>query len=201
MLRTPDSEPNSLTLLKLICGLGNPGAEYEETRHNVGWWVVEEVQASCRFPEFKRRGNAWVSEGRIGGHDVVLLEPATFMNRSGPALTPYVAQPDFDVTRDLLVIVDDTALDVGRVRFRAEGSAGGHNGLKSVEASLRTRTYARLRIGVGAAPPGEDLAEWVLGPFAREDRDTIVALLPAMVDAVGVWVERGVEAAANQFNR
>ena len=185
----------------MICGLGNPGAEYEETRHNVGWWVVEQVQATCRFPEFKRRGNAWVSEGRIGTHDVVLLEPATFMNRSGAALSPYVVQPDFDVTRDLLVVVDDTALDVGRVRFRAEGSAGGHNGLKSVEASLRTRAYPRLRIGVGAAPAGADLAEWVLAPFEPADRDTIVALLPAIVDAVRVWLDRGIDAAANQFNR
>ena len=187
--------------MKVICGLGNPGDEYEETRHNVGWWVVEEVQATCRFPEFKRRGNAWVSEGRIGAHDVVLLEPATFMNRSGAALSPFVAQQDFDVTRDLLVVVDDTALDVGRIRFRADGSAGGHNGLKSVEASLRTRNYPRLRIGVGAAPPGEDLADWVLAPFEPDDREKVVAVLPATVDAVRLWLERGTEAAANQFNR
>lgn len=187
--------------MKLIVGLGNPGPEYESTRHNVGWWVVEEAQATFRFPEFRRRGNAWVSEGHIGTEEVVLLEPTTYMNRSGAALAPFVAQPEFDVARDLLVVVDDTALDVGRMRFRAEGSAGGHNGLKSVEAALRTRSYARLRIGVGAAPPGADLADWVLSTFEREDEETIVKLLPEMVDAVRLWVERGVDTAANRFNR
>ena len=187
--------------MKLIVGLGNPGSEYENTRHNVGWWVLEEAQATFRFPEFRRRGAAWLSEGRLGAHDIVLLEPATYMNRSGAALAPFVAQPEFDVSRDLLVVVDDTALDVGRVRFRAEGSAGGHNGLKSVEASLRTRSYARLRVGVGAAPPGEDLADWVLSDFDAADEAAIVALLPDAVDAVRTWIEQGVDAAANRYNR
>ena len=187
--------------MKLVVGLGNPGAEYEDTRHNVGWWVVEEFQATFRFPQFRRRGAAWVSEGRIGSHEVVLLEPATYMNRSGAALAPYARLPDFDVARDLLIVVDDTALDVGRIRFRGEGSAGGHNGLKSVEASLRTRTYARLRVGVGEAPPGANLAEWVLSTFEDEDRERVVALLPDLVDAVRVWIEDGIEAAANRYNR
>src|SRR5690606_32255245 len=103
--------------------------------------------------------------------------------------------------RDLLVVVDDTALDVGRMRLRAEGSAGGHNGLKSIEASLRTRAYARLRVGVGAPPPGWDLADWVLSPFEEEDERSIVELLPTLVDAIGLWIEQGVEAAANRYNR
>jgi peptidyl-tRNA hydrolase, PTH1 family len=187
--------------VKVICGLGNPGAAYEATRHNVGWWVVEEAQATWRFPEFRRVGNAWQSSGRVGAHDVVLVEPLTFMNRSGAALAPLTGAEDFDIGRDLLVIVDDTALDVGRVRFRAEGSAGGHNGLKSVETVLGTRGYARLRIGVGAPAPGADLAAWVLSAFDEAEERTIVELLPSLVDAIRAWLDDGVDIAANRFNR
>jgi peptidyl-tRNA hydrolase, PTH1 family len=187
--------------VKVVCGLGNPGPQYEETRHNVGWWVVEEAQNRWRFPDFHRAGDAWVSSGRIGGHDVVLMEPLTFMNRSGSVLVPLLQADAFDPASDLLVIVDDTALDPGRVRLRASGSAGGHNGLKSVAAALGTMEYARLRIGVGAPPPGADLADWVLSPFDDESRDRVVEQLPDLVDAVRTWVEAGVEAAANRFNR
>jgi PTH1 family peptidyl-tRNA hydrolase len=187
--------------VKIICGLGNPGAEYENTRHNVGWWVVEEAQATWRFPEFTRAGKAWQSAGVVGVHDVVLVEPLTFMNRSGSALVPFAGAADVDIARDLLVIVDDTALDVGRVRLRPDGSAGGHNGLKSVEASLRTRQYARMRVGVGSPAPGADLAEWVLSPFDADDERTVADMLPTLVDAVRAWLEDGVEAAANRYNR
>jgi peptidyl-tRNA hydrolase, PTH1 family len=187
--------------MKMVCGLGNPGPQYEATRHNVGWWVVEEVQATWRFTEFRRVGSAWLSQGRIGRHDVVLVEPLTFMNRSGSALAPLLAAAGLDAGRDLLVVVDDTALPVGRVRLRAGGSAGGHNGLKSVEAALGTQEYARLRVGVDAPPPGADLAEWVLSPFDQAEEARIVELLPDLVDAVAVWVEDGVEAAASRCNR
>ncbi|HSJ10829.1 MAG TPA: aminoacyl-tRNA hydrolase, partial [Longimicrobiales bacterium] len=108
---------------------------------------------------------------------------------------------EFDVASDLLVVLDDVALDVGRVRIRAEGSAGGHNGLKSIEASLRTRQYARLRIGVGAPPPGTALVDWVLGTFDGGEEQRMVELLPVLVDAVRAWIEDGAEAAANRFNR
>jgi PTH1 family peptidyl-tRNA hydrolase len=187
--------------MKVVCGLGNPGAEYESTRHNVGWWVVEEAQATWRFPEFRRTGAAWQSAGRMGEHEVLLIEPATFMNRSGAALAGLGGRDDFVIARDLLVVVDDTALEPGRIRFRANGSAGGHNGLKSVEASLRTREYARMRVGVGAAPPGWDLADWVLSPFGEDDERCIVDRLPDMVDALRAWIEDGVDAAANRYNR
>jgi peptidyl-tRNA hydrolase, PTH1 family len=132
---------------------------------------------------------------------VLLVEPLTFMNRSGSALLPLVQQDGFDTGRDLLVVVDDTALEPGRVRVRARGSAGGHNGLRSIEALLATQEYARLRVGVGAPPPGADRADWVLSPFEEADRQIIVDLLPDLVDAVRTWVEDGVEAAANRCNR
>jgi peptidyl-tRNA hydrolase, PTH1 family len=187
--------------VKVVCGLGNPGAEYEATRHNVGWWVVEEAQATWRFPEFSRSGNAWQSAGRVGSESVLLVEPVTFMNRSGAALARFASMEEFDSARDLLVVVDDTALDVGRVRIRAGGSSGGHNGLKSIETTLRTREYARMRIGVGAPPPGADLADWVLSPFSEDEERSVVDRLPDMVDALRTWIEEGVEAAANRYNR
>lgn len=186
--------------MKVVCGLGNPGPQYEETRHNVGWWVVEEAQATWRFPDFHRAGHAWVSSGRVGDHEVVLMEPLTFMNRSGSVLVPLLRSDGFDVSRDLLVVVDDTALEPGRIRLRASGSAGGHNGLRSVEAALQTREYARLRVGVGSAPPGADRADWVLSPFGEQERERVLARLPDMVDAVRTWIDAGLETAANRFN-
>lgn len=187
--------------MKVVCGLGNPGAEYASTRHNAGWWVVEQARLEWRFPSFRRHGRARSSEGMLGREPVLLIEPLTYMNRSGVALVPLARVPDFDIRRDLLVIVDDAALDVGRIRLRAGGSSGGHNGLASVEASLRCRDYARLRIGVGRTPPGLDLADWVLSPFEPEDEAEIRALLPEFVAAAELWVNDGIEAAANRFNR
>jgi len=108
---------------------------------------------------------------------------------------------DFDLEKDLLVVVDDAALDVGRVRFRPEGGAGGHNGLKSVSGALQSNDYARLRIGVGQKPDGEDLSEWVLAPMPVEEEDVVVGLLPELSEAVRVWLEEGTEAAMNRFNR
>jgi PTH1 family peptidyl-tRNA hydrolase len=112
-----------------------------------------------------------------------------------------VQQPDFDLGNDLLVVVDDVALDVGRVRFRSGGSSGGHNGLKSVEAVLGTRDYARMRIGVGAPPPAEDLAGWVLSEFGPDDERVVLDMLPGLAGAVRTWIEEGTDEAARQCNR
>ncbi len=137
----------------------------------------------------------------MGDHAVRLVKPLTYMNLSGRVLAPLLRDESFDVTRDLLVIVDDTALDVGRLRFRARGSSGGHNGLKSVEAVLRTQDYARLRIGVGAPQGGIDLADWVLSPFEREDAQQVQALLPDVLAAARAWLDEGADALAGRFNK
>src|SRR5690606_7744390 len=129
------------------------------------------------------------------------LKPWTFMNRSGLAMADLGTAQGFDVGRDLLVVVDDVALDVGRIRFRPGGSAGGHNGLKSIEAALGTRDYPRLRIGVGKPPPGHDLAAWVLSPLPPEEEQRILDLLPLLTEAVEVWAHDGIEAAMSRFNR
>jgi len=186
--------------LKIVACLGNPGAEYATTRHNVGWWLADRIAESWNLGRFKRSGPVAVAEGRIEGVETRVLKPLSYMNRSGPALVAYLQGVECDVTRDLLVVVDDVALEPGRARMRASGSAGGHNGLKSVESSLRTRDYPRLRIGVGAKPPGVDLADWVLSPPTREEREAILAILPALVDCVGTWVARGTEVAMNTCN-
>jgi PTH1 family peptidyl-tRNA hydrolase len=187
--------------VKVICGLGNPGPEYDATRHNVGWWLVDRLSSEWRLGPFRRSGPALAAGGEVAGELVLLLKPMTYMNRSGAALAPLRTDPDVDTTRDLLVVVDDTALDVGRVRLRPSGSDGGHNGLKSVEAALGTRDYPRLRIGVGAAPESVDLAEWVLSPFEPEDEDVVLDLMPELVEAVEAWMDEGIEAAMGRYNR
>ena len=187
--------------MKVVIGLGNPGPEYDATRHNVGWWVVDRLAYDWDFGPFKRDGRAFVSEGQVGDHEVRLMKPTTYMNKSGLAMRPLRALESFDATEDLLVVVDDAALDVGRVRFRPEGGAGGHNGLKSISGALQSNAYARLRLGVGTKPQGEDLADWVLSPMPAEDEQVVVDLLPQLTEAVEVWVGEGVEAAMNRFNR
>lgn len=186
--------------LKVICGLGNPGLEYAETRHNVGWWLVEYLAVEWDFGPFRREPLGRVVNGSVDGLEVRLLEPTTYMNRSGSALAGLPALPDFDVMRDLLVVVDDVALEPGRIRLRARGSAGGHNGLRSIETVLQTREYARLRIGVGAPPPGADLADWVLSPMPSPDRDAVLERFPLLEAGVRAWLSEGAEVAQSRLN-
>jgi PTH1 family peptidyl-tRNA hydrolase len=185
---------------RVVACLGNPGSEYSTTRHNVGWWLADRLADAWGLGRFRRRGQVATAGGEVGGVAVEVVKPMTYMNRSGAALAPLREVPGFEVTRDLLVVVDDVALEPGRVRFRSGGSAGGHNGLKSIEAVLGTREYARLRIGVGAKPPEVELAEWVLASPSREDRQAILGLFPELVQGVALWLTEGVEAAMNQCN-
>lgn len=174
--------------MKLICGLGNPGLEYHNTRHNVGWWLLDQLHKEGQFDKFRRVGNVHAADGRLWDHDVRLLKPLTYMNRSGAAIAPYRKDPDFNVSQNLLILVDDVALPVGKFRIRPSGSAGGHNGLKSIEAVLQSQDYPRLRIGVGAVPPGEDMADWVLSEMPEEDMKQIYELMPALIDTTKKWL-------------
>ncbi len=183
-------------------GLGNPGPEYVETRHNAGFRLADHLVARWRLGALRRGDRARVVEGSRNGQPVRILEPQTYMNRSGAAVTPLLALPDFDPSRDLLILVDDVALAMGRFRLRGAGSAGGHNGLKSVEGALRRQDYARLRIGVGPVPDGlDELSDFVLDAFPREDRDALDALLDPMADAVETWLDEGIEQAMAKHNR
>ncbi len=155
-----------------------------------------------QLPDFRRAERALVSEGTRGDLSFLLVKPLTYMNRSGDALSPMLASPGFDPARDLLVLVDDLALPLGTFRLRARGSAGGHNGLESVEAALGTQEYDRLRIGIGPVPDEvEDQAEFVLAPFQPDELSVLADLLPPLVDAVECWLTEGIEVAMNRFNR
>jgi PTH1 family peptidyl-tRNA hydrolase len=190
--------------MKLILGLGNPGRQYERTRHNVGWWVVDHLADVWRFGGWREDGRALVASGRVADAAVRLVKPLTYMNLSGDALIPYCRRPAWDPGTDLLVAVDDVALEVGRIRVRARGSAGGHNGLKSIERQLGTREYARVRIGIRPTDPDRplgDLADFVLAPFGAADRETVLALLPRLATIAETWVREGIETTMNRHNR
>ncbi len=190
--------------MKLIVGLGNPGKSYVDTRHNVGWWVVDHLAGVWRFDGWRKDQNTLVSDGRVANQRVRLAKPQTYMNLSGGILRPYLRRESWSAETDLLVIVDDVALPVGRFRLRARGSAGGHNGLKSIEAAVGGQEYARLRIGVGPAFDRDrkgDLADYVLNKMGKQERREIEALFPHLVAMTETWIHEGVQVAMNRFNR
>ena len=191
--------------MKVILGLGNPGRKYEATRHNVGWWVLDHLADVWHFEGWKRDGEAVTSTATVHGVRTRLIKPTTYMNLSGAVLKTYVRRAFWAAPKDLLVVVDDVALPVGRFRLRGRGSAGGHNGLRSVESALGTQEYARLRIGVGPSEERKnvyhDLADFVLAPFARDEREDIIALMPKFELAIETWLREGAERAMNAINR
>lgn len=185
----------------MVVGLGNPGPRYDATRHNVGWWVLDRLAHDWEFGFFESRDTHWATGGVVGDHTVELRKPSRYMNRSGLALLDLVDDPDFDPARDLLIVVDDANLDVGQLRFRPRGRSGGHNGLRSVAEALGGEEYCRLRIGVGRCPDDVTLTDWVLSPMGPADEEQVVELLPDLTGAVKLWLDEGVEAAMNRFNR
>jgi len=186
--------------MKLVVGLGNPGPKYEGTRHNVGFAAVDRLAARHVVQwEMAPRGAAGLI-GRWRAADVVLAKPLTFMNLSGEAIVPLLQFYKIDV-QDLLVIVDEVQLETGRIRIRPDGSAGGHNGLKSIVASLGTMAFPRLRIGVGRGDDRRDLADHVLARFAADERDVIAESIERAADAAEVFVAEGPAAAMNKYNR
>lgn len=187
--------------MKIVAGLGNPGPEYDATRHNVGWWVVDRVCHDWGFGSFRRVGSVLLSEGVREGVDVVLLKPLAYMNRSGPALLPWLQSEGVNPASDLLVVVDDAAMEVGKVRFRSSGRDGGHKGLRSIQGVLGSEGYPRLRVGVGIPPRGGDMVEWVLSPMPEEAEDQVLALLPHLSEGIDHWIREGVEPAMSRFNR
>ena len=152
--------------------------------------------------QFRRGDRAREAQGTWQDQPVRVLKPQTYMNRSGAAIAPLRSLPEFDPSQHLLILVDDVALPVGRFRLRGAGSAGGHNGLKSIEGVLQRQDYARLRIGVGPPPPDlDDLADFVLDEFSSEEHGTITELLDPMSQAVETWLQEGIEIAMTRFNR
>jgi len=185
--------------MKIVVGIGNPGKRYERTRHNLGFMVVDRLAADHGAELSRRRFDARVGEGRIEGHQVLLVKPQTYVNLSGSSVAPLLrwhrCSPD-----DLLVVCDDLNLELGRLRLRHRGSSGGHNGLGSLIECLGSEDFARLRVGIGRGAEG-DAVSHVLGAIGPREEDAVAAAVAAAADAVRLWLRRGVDAAMNEVNR
>ncbi|MGH7677836.1 MAG: aminoacyl-tRNA hydrolase [Gemmatimonadaceae bacterium] len=189
--------------MKVIVGLGNPGPDYERTRHNVGWWVVDHLADVWRFEGWKKDGDSRVASGTVGGQRVRLVKPQGYMNLSGAVLRPYLRREGWSYIRDLLVVSDEVALPVGAFRVRGGGSAGGHNGLKSIEGALGSQEYARLRIGVGPEDSSRrgDLSDYVLSDFGKRDEKLVRENFETLRQLAETWLAEGPQVAMNRFNR
>ena len=186
--------------MKLVVGLGNPGPDYRDTRHNVGFLVADELARRGRVPDdWREKFGALQVKTLVGGDPVMVAKPLTFMNLSGQAVAGLVSFFKIELA-DVFVVTDDVALPLGRLRARREGGAGGHNGLKSVIEYLGTQAFPRMRVGVGRGDSGRDLADHVLGRFAAGERDTVSAAVLRAADAAEMFVSEGIERVMNVFN-
>jgi PTH1 family peptidyl-tRNA hydrolase len=188
-------------VVKLVAGLGNPGPRYAESRHNVGFLVVDELARRWRLgePAYDRRCDGLLREADRGGERILLLQPQTYMNLSGRSVAALWRYYKLTLT-DLLVVVDDLDLPVGNLRLRPGGSSGGHHGLTDAIRHLGTDEFPRLRIGIGKVDHGATV-EYVLGRFEPHERAAIVRAVESGADAIECWRARGLEAAMNEFNR
>ncbi len=184
--------------MKLIVGLGNPGSEYEGTRHNVGFEVIDLLARRHNISVSKRNFKSVYGEGSIGGERVLLMRPMTFMNLSGEAVGAIVRFYKLEPT-DVWVVLDEVALVPGRIRLRFKGSAGGHNGLANIISALHTQEVPRIRLGVGAAKPGAMVGH-VLGKFRKEEYPLIEEAVALSADAIECGLKEGFEMAMNRFN-
>jgi peptidyl-tRNA hydrolase, PTH1 family len=186
--------------MRLVVGLGNPGKRYAGTRHNVGFEAVEQLARQGQV-SWRRswRFSAELAEVTVAEERLLLCRPTTFMNRSGLAVGPILRKKGFALA-DLIVIVDDTELDCGRIRIRRRGSAGGHNGLKSMIAVLGSDEFARIRIGVGGRPGERAMIEHVLSGFAPDDREKVDQAIARAVAAVACMIKDGLDKAMNEYN-
>ena len=185
--------------MKLIVGLGNPGQEYRDTRHNVGFKVVDELARRCNVQSWNEKFGGLEAKTRFDEEAVILAKPLSFMNLSGQAVQAFSAFYKIE-TSDVLVIVDDVELPLGRLRARPGGGAGGHNGLKSVAQSLGSQEFPRLRVGVGRGNAGKNLSNFVLGRFDDDEHEIISAAVSRAADASEVFVKQGIGPAMNIFN-
>ena len=184
----------------LIVGLGNPGKQYENTRHNVGFQAIDALADKYGISVDTKKHRAFIGKGVIDGHKVVLAKPQTFMNLSGESIRSMLDYYKLDEESELLVIYDDVSLDVGVLRIRKKGSAGGHNGVKSILAHLGHDVFGRIKVGVGEKPKGWDLADYVLGTFSKAERQLIEESLPKICHAVEIILNDGMDEAMNRIH-
>lgn len=186
--------------MKLIVGLGNPTKEYENTRHNIGFMAIDTIGSAYGISVNTAKHKALIGKGMVEGEKVILAKPLTYMNLSGEAvreISDYYKIP----AEDVIVIYDDTTLDVGFMRIRKKGSAGGHNGMKSIIAHLGTEDFPRVKIGIGEKRPGQDLADYVLSRFPKEDKEALAKVLDDAKKAIALMVWDDIGEAMNLYNK
>jgi len=185
--------------LKLIVGLGNPGKQYESTRHNAGFFVMDKLASELNIEINQIKFKGMVGEGREGAEKVVLLKPLTYMNLSGESLIQVVQFYKLEL-EDILVIYDDMDTPVGQIRLRLKGSAGGHNGMKSIIQHLGTDQFCRIRVGIGRPPQGKKVIDYVLEPFFKDEQGDIVSAVEKSAHAARAWLKEPFEQVMNKYN-
>ena len=185
----------------LIVGLGKPGKQYENTRHNVGFDAIDVLVDEYRIPSSGKQHKAMYGKGVIEGQKVILAKPLTYMNLSGEAVRAMVDYYKIDPETELLVIFDDISLAPGNIRIRKKGSAGGHNGIKSIITHLGTQNFQRIKVGVGEKPKNWDLADYVLGAFSKDDRKLVDEALERTAKAAALIVQGEIDEAMNLYNK
>lgn len=185
----------------IIVGLGNPDRQYQATRHNIGFDAITRICDETGISLDMKKHRALCGKGMIDGQKVLLAQPLTYMNLSGECIRELVDYYKIDPEEELIVIYDDISLEVGQLRIRKKGSAGGHNGIKNIIAMLGTQNFQRIKMGVGDKPKNWDLIDWVLGRFPAEEEPAVREMLKEAYLAVQVMLKEGPEAAMNQFNK
>ena len=185
----------------IIVGLGNPTKEYEGTRHNVGFDVIDALADKYNISVTEREKRAFCGKGVIEGQKVILVKPQTYMNLSGESVRGFIDYYKVDTETELLVIFDDISLDVGQLRIRKKGSAGGHNGIKNIIQHLGGNVFQRIKVGVGEKPKDYDLADYVLGHFSKAEREVMQDGYKTAIEAVEMIVRGDIDSAMNTFNK
>jgi peptidyl-tRNA hydrolase, PTH1 family len=185
--------------MKLIVGLGNPGENYKHTKHNAGFWVVEAIAKELDVSFNQRKFNSQWAQGKIENNSFILAKPLTYMNLSGNAVRSFVDYFKIALS-DILIVFDDVHIELGTIRIRKSGSAGGHNGLRSIINDLGTSDIARLRFGVSCSVPGRDLSDYVLSGFNKADEQIAKQMVIVAKDAGLSWLEKDIDFAMNKFN-
>lgn len=185
----------------IIVGLGNPTDEYAGTRHNVGFDVIDAIADKYNISVTERKFRAFCGKGIIAGQKVILVKPQTYMNLSGESVRSVLDFYKVDEETELLIIYDDVSLDVGQLRIRKKGSAGGHNGIKSIIQHLGTQNFQRIKVGVGEKPKDYDLADYVLGHFTKAEKEMMQDGYKRAIEAVELILQGEIDAAMNEFNK
>ena len=185
----------------IIAGLGNPTKQYEGTRHNVGFEVIDRISEKYNIDVDAKKHRALIGKGIIQGQKVILAKPQTYMNLSGESVRSLLDYYKVDEEHELIVIYDDISLDVGQLRIRAKGSAGGHNGMKNIIAHLGHSVFPRIKVGVGEKPKEYDLADYVLGHFTKEEQEVMEEGYRKASEAVEMMVSGEMDAAMNEYNK